>query len=65
MFRKLIPFEFFYKVFFYYLNLKTNNLNGKKNYGIILKLTTAECVNNYTKINEQEENENNGLDFMD
>ena len=41
--------------------LKNNNLNGKKNYGIILKLVTVECINNYMKINETEENDNKGF----
>ena len=45
--------------------LKNNNLNGKKNYGIILKIITAACLNSYMKINEIQDNENTGLDFMD
>jgi hypothetical protein len=45
--------------------LKNNNLNGKKNYGVILKINTVECLNNYMKINEIQDNENTGLDFMD
>ena len=44
--------------------LKNNNLNGKKNYGIILKLVTVECINNYMKINEAEENDNKGFFFL-
>ena len=45
--------------------LKNNNLNGKKNYGVILKINTVECLHSYMKINELQDNENTGLDFMD
>ena len=45
--------------------LNNNNLNGKKNYGVTLRINTVECLTNYMKINEIQDNENTGLDFMD
>ena len=36
-----------------------------RKYGVLLKNNTVESLNNYMKINELQENENTGLDFMD
>jgi hypothetical protein len=45
--------------------IKNINANGKKNYGVLLKMSTVECINNYITNNTQEENTNKVLDFID
>ena len=44
---------------------KSNNINGKRHYGVILKMICVECVNNYRKIEDVEQNENKIVDFLD
>lgn len=44
---------------------KSNNINGKRHYGVILKMICVECINNYRKIEDSEQNENKIVDFLD
>lgn len=45
--------------------IKNINANGKKNYGVMLKISTVECINNYINNSSQDENANKILDFID
>jgi len=45
--------------------IKNINANGKKNYGVMLKISTVECINNYMNNSTQDENTNKILDFID
>jgi hypothetical protein len=45
---------------------KSNNISGKRHYGVILKMHCVECINNYRKIDEVvENNDNKVIDFLD